>query len=135
MQECAKILEFSKKNSAQKSKKKIADYYTNITFKPRLNPQSEILAEKARKDTQDLVARLYHKQKEYDFKVWVRQQEKENVELDGCTFHPNVFRNQGNNSHRNETSPSSIVRKSQQSVGAYNSHGHSKSKETRQSKN
>jgi hypothetical protein len=70
------------------------------------------LAEKARKDSQDLVERLYHKQKEYDFKVWVRQQEKENVELDGCTFHPNVFRNQGNISHRNESSPSSIVRKS-----------------------
>jgi hypothetical protein len=56
-----------------------------LTFKPQLNPTSEALvAEMGNRG--DIVERLYSKQREYEFKVWLRQQEKEAWALQGCTF-------------------------------------------------
>jgi hypothetical protein len=62
---------------------------SHLTFKPEINPTSISIRERKADSKKDLVSRLYGKQKEYDFKVWVKQQEKENQEISGCTFHPN----------------------------------------------
>ena len=65
--------------------------WTNMTFKPQLDPISEQLAQRSR-DNQSLVDRLYTKKKEYELKVWLKQQEKEQQALQGCTFQPNSAR-------------------------------------------
>jgi hypothetical protein len=62
---------------------------SHLTFKPEINPTSISILERKADSKKDLVSRLYGKQKEYDFKVWVKQQEKENQEISSCTFHPN----------------------------------------------
>lgn len=36
--------------------------------------------------------RLYTKKKEYELRVWLKQQEKEQQALHGCTFQPNSAR-------------------------------------------
>ena len=63
--------------------------WTNMTFRPQLDPVSEQLAQR---DRGNLVDRLYTKKKEYEIKVWLKQQEKEQQALQGCTFQPNSAR-------------------------------------------
>eukprot|EP00347_Sterkiella_histriomuscorum_P010260 403376977 len=73
-----------------------------LHFKPMLNPNSLRIAAKKRPQ-EDVADILHRKQFEYNQKVHERMQEKENMELVGCTFHPQILQSpqsDGNNSSR-----------------------------------
>ncbi|CDW91726.1 UNKNOWN [Stylonychia lemnae] len=75
----------------------------DLQFKPQLNPNSlKIAASKRPKE--DVADILLRKKQEYNQKVYEKLQEKENMELVGCTFHPKILQSpqsEGNNSFRN----------------------------------
>ncbi|TNV74359.1 hypothetical protein FGO68_gene10317 [Halteria grandinella] len=75
-------------NSAQKDKKKS---YNGHQFKPKLDSNSIKIAAQKRSHHEDIAQILYRKKKEYDQRVQEKVQEKENQELLGCTFHPNII--------------------------------------------
>jgi len=59
-------------------------------FKPSINPNSLRIASKKRQPG-DVADQLIAKHTEYQLKIAERQQEKENSELVGCTFHPKII--------------------------------------------
>lgn len=68
--------------------------------RPKLDPNSVKIAAQSRGQNDDITEILYRKKKEYDQRNLQKQQEKENMELVGCTFHPNILQSPQNNSAR-----------------------------------
>lgn len=59
--------------------------------RPQLDAKSVKIATANRPRNEDVAAILYRKKREYDQRINERKQEKENMELLGCTFHPNIL--------------------------------------------
>jgi hypothetical protein len=53
----------------------------------------------SRRQNQDVVEILYRKKREYEQRVEEKKVEKENNELLGCTFHPNILQSPGGHSN------------------------------------
>ena len=72
-------------------------------MQPQLNPNSLRIAAKKRPLNEDVGDLLCKKKQEYELKISEKLQEKENMELVGCTFHPQILQSPGSqrSSHLN----------------------------------